>query len=167
METSSESEQLARSYATWRRISVYVLGGFSLLLVALSAVVSFFTGNRADFYGGLFYAVFPLITLGYINLILLNPWRDLSKTQKRLEVLSRKQSKNNATTAIWNGWLMVGVSPLFLIGFVGKGAEEGVWQAIAGGLLALLLGGVGVYFIQWGRRSRRAQPMAAQPDDDA
>lgn len=157
MEAPTESKQLARSHAFWRRVSAIALIGFSLLLVVGCSVVAWFTGNVNDFYGGLFYGLFPLLTLIYVNFYLLNPWRDPQLTQRRLEVVQRKQSKNAATSAIWNGWMMLAASPVLLLIFVGKGAEEGVWQMIAGGLAALLFGGAGVVSIRWGRRMRRAK----------
>lgn len=157
METPTESKQLARSYAFWRRVSAIVLIGFSLLLVVGCSVLAWFTGEVNDFYGGLFYGLFPLLTLIYIHFYLLNPWRDPQATQRRLEVVQRKQNRNAASVAIWNGWMMLAASPVLLLKLAGKGAEEGVWQMVAGGVVALLFGGAGVAGIRWGRHRRRAQ----------
>ncbi|RCS43260.1 hypothetical protein DTL42_19075 [Bremerella cremea] len=161
--TTEQLQQLAKVQALWRRISAVILIGFSLLLVLGGGVLSFFTGRASDFYGMLFYAVFPLITLAYFYFILLNPWRDPLKTEQKCVTVYRKQRRQTWKTAIGNGWIMLLASPALFIVFVGKGLEEGFWQAVLGGLLGLLFAVAGIASIVWGRRSRRTD-QARQPE---
>lgn len=166
MTTPTEDEQFAASLSVARRISAWILGSASLLLFLACAILSYFTGNPSDFYGGIFYAVFPLITLGYLNFYLMRPGRDPQKTKEMMARLEKKQRKNAATTSTWNGWILTVASPFLLIVGVGTGLEEGIWPAIAGGLAAVLMGAVGILMIRWGRGKRRAESQRASKPRD-